>query len=412
MVRKRETDVVIVGAGPVGLFAANLLGGRGLGAQIFDQDWRTALHTYAAILHPSTLRLLASVGLERALLGSGYRLEKVGFYERDTLHAQLDFTQLDPEYPYLFIVPQSALESAFEERLRAAHKSVDWNHRIQEISEEERSVVVTVARLDKVTSGYPIAKTEWEVTKQSRVRASYLIGADGYHSFTRRHLGLDYERLGDLINFAVFEMEIERGAGREARVYLNEDETNAYLPLGEKRCRWSFQIKMPAKKRRPDAEDLARFLAERAPWFGPVPGELLWSSYVGFDQRLASGFGRGRIWLAGDALHMNGPIGAQSINTGLREACDLSNALADILQERAGSEILASYAAERHAEWHRLLGPDRVRAVPGANAWVARRAERILPCVPSTGADLEKLLAQIGLELSSQPCDCDRWQDA
>jgi 2-polyprenyl-6-methoxyphenol hydroxylase-like FAD-dependent oxidoreductase len=115
-----------------------------------------------------------------------------------------------------------------------------------------------------------------------------------------------------------------------------------------------------------------------------------------FERRLADRVGGGRVWLAGDAAHITGPVGAQSMNVGLREAHELADAIASA-RGGAGTAAFAAYDAGRKREWERLLAPGVVAATADATAWARKRAERILPCVPASGAHLTTLLAQLGL---------------
>ena len=125
--------------------------------------------------------------------------------------------------------------------------------------------------------------------------------------------------------------------------------TDAVWPLPDGYCRWSFQLAdftAPESSRVKDRiglqlgtsqfpvlaeENLHALLAERASWFGGRVDEIDWRIVVRFESRLAEGFGNGRLWLAGDAGHMTGPVGMQSMNVGLREA----NELARIIHEPA-----------------------------------------------------------------------------
>ena len=141
-------------------------------------------------------------------------------------------------------------------------------------------------------------------------------------------------------------------------------------------------------------------VAERAPWFARDAPKIGWSIEVRFERRLARSFGRGRVWLAGDAAHLTGPAGMQSMNAGLAEAGELAVRIASVKTNRARLSTLEEYGHERHAEWSFLLGR-RGGLRPGRDAspFVARNAARILPCLPAIGADLEPLAAQLGLEV-------------
>jgi 2-polyprenyl-6-methoxyphenol hydroxylase-like FAD-dependent oxidoreductase len=141
-------------------------------------------------------------------------------------------------------------------------------------------------------------------------------------------------------------------------------------------------------------------LHQRAPWFEKGKVEIGWSIEVRFEHRLAAAFGRGRVWLAGDAAHLTGPAGMQSMNAGLAEAHDLAARMKRIRDGQAGLDLLDAYGRERLAEWGFLLGRrGGLRAGPSASEFVAKNAARILPCLPASGPEIAPLAAQLGLEV-------------
>ena len=99
-----------------------------------------------------------------------------------------------------------------------------------------------------------------------------------------------------------------------------------------------------------------RFLDQRAPWFGERIKHIDWRIVVRFEQRMAASFGRGRVWLAGDAGHLTGPAGMQSMNVGLREAKGLTDIMADALGGNESTQQFEDYNQQRQAEWRQLLG--------------------------------------------------------
>jgi 2-polyprenyl-6-methoxyphenol hydroxylase-like FAD-dependent oxidoreductase len=252
--------------------------------------------------------------------------------------------------------------------------------------------------MEKYSMGYPVARTEWMVTKETDVRSDFLVGADGYHSFVRKTAESRFEHLGDAQAFAVFEIPCPVDFRDEARVLFHEGTTNVVWPLGENRARWSFEVDREAPPE-PNLETLHEMLRTRAPWFEHEVEELYWSTTALFERRLVDRFGQGRIWLAGDAAHITGPVGAQSMNVGLREAHDLAGRLSDLLEKGGSPESLKEFDKERQSEWRKLLGVSPGMQPPAdAPGWAREHAARILPCIPASGGDMDTLLEQIGLK--------------
>ncbi len=396
---KRESDVLVVGAGPVGLFTALCLAERGVGVQVIDKEWRGSVHSYALALHPESLRLLAEHGVAEDDLGRCHRIERIAFYDGEKPASIIDFAKLDSPYPYVLVVPQSSVEHAVEKQLEHRKVRVFWNHQAMNMEQTKDAVAARVARMEKFSTGYPIAHTEWMVTKETDTRHGFVVGADGYQSFVRKQFDVDFENVGKAEAFCVFEFPCEIPFEREARVVFHEGTTNVIWPLGEGRGRWSFQVD-PSDPPAPKIETLKKMIAERAPWFDGNIEEITWATTAMFERRLVNRFGTDRIWLAGDAAHGAGPVGAQSMNVGLREAHDLVGCLTEGMRTSSAGAALESYGSERQDEWRRLLCMgSAVEADSAASDWTRGQADRILPCIPASGKDLRLLLGQIGLRL-------------
>lgn len=397
----QRTAVAVVGGGPVGLLTALAIASRNVEVQVFDKDRRTVLHSYALALHPESLRILDELGLAGRLVGQGHPIRTVAFYAGGQRRAELDFSKLRGKFPFLLVLPQSRLEAALEEALHARRVRVHWNHRVQDFALGDEGVRLEVARLDQVTTGYPIARTEWVVTKTLQVEATYGVGADGYHSLVRRKLGIEIADVGPAQSFSVYELTAGGELPDEARVLLDEGGSGVYWPLGGGRCRFSFELPEDESQRLSEAR-LRELIGRRAPWFSAEPREVYWSTAVRFERRLAETFAAGQVYLAGDAVHLTGPLGAQSMNVGLREAAEVARRIGEAVRARAEAEHAQAYDASRREEWKRLLGLEGAPWVlPGADPWVADNREKILPAIPASGRDLEALLRQIGLTMGS-----------
>ncbi|MCP3980705.1 MAG: NAD(P)-binding protein [bacterium] len=398
MFNRHHGDALVVGAGPVGLFSALRLAQRGVKTEIIDKHWRTGIHSYALCLHPRSLELLNEAGLADALIEQGSRVHKVGFLRDGQPLAELDLGSLETPYPYLLVLPQSAFEAVLEQELRKHRIKVRWNHRLEHFEEKNDELVSEVARLDQVASGYPIARMEWTVTKTLEFRHKFIVGADGYHSAVRNALDIDFDQRGELAIFAVYEFEGGDDATDELRVLFDGDMTSVLWPMADNRFRFSFQIRQPDEYEA-TRERLNEFIEQRAPWFPQCRGDLFWSTIVQFDRRLAHSMGRDRTWLAGDSAHLTIPAGVQSMNAGMVDASCLARAVADVVQDGAGLDVLSEYSAERLAETEQLFrGGDELRASGVSEGWDAKLRGRVLACTPGTGPHLATLLAQVGLE--------------
>ena len=397
MFRHRDPEVLVVGAGPVGLVTALFLQQYGVAVEIVDMHQRTAQHSYALAVHPRTLRVLDEAGLSDGLIGAGRKLTTVAFYQGRERRAEVDYSVLASKHPYLLVVRQSLLERAAEEALHHKKLTVLWRHRLQALDAENTRPLAEVAKLDQVATGYPVARSEWVVVRSETIRPAYVVGADGYDSAVRRMAGIEMEEHGTGQIFSVYEIEAAGELPAEVRVILDPGLTSVYWPLEEGRCRWGFQIERPSEHE-PSTERLEQLIAARAPWWAARPTQIYWSTLGLFESRLTRTFGKGGVWLVGDAAHQAAPLGVHSMNSGLVEAQELSTRMMRILRSEAEPALLQEFATEMHEAWQRLLGSDRaVRALAGADPWVREAAARIVACIPASGEDLEPLLTQIGL---------------
>ena len=336
MFGRKKPEVLVVGAGPVGLFTALQLAKQGVRVEIIDKDWRTGAHSYALALHPSSLALLHDLGLLTEVLDQAYLVKTIGIYDANDRQAEIQTPDGNTYGGLVAVLRQDVLEALLEEALKAAGVSVLWNHELSDLASSPDSCRVTIDQLVKETVGYAVAHTEWTIGKTVRMDVPFVIGADGHRSAVRRRMDIDFDSAGQTQHFAVFECKTNADLGHEMKVVFAGNSANVLWPMQDGRCRWSFQLSdyaAPEETRTKDRlsvqlgtgqypvlseESFEHFLNERAPWFDATIEEILWRIVVRFERRMASCFGKERVWLVGDAGHVTGPVGMQSMNVGIQ----------------------------------------------------------------------------------------------
>jgi 2-polyprenyl-6-methoxyphenol hydroxylase-like FAD-dependent oxidoreductase len=410
-----DPEVLVAGAGPVGMFAALALAKRGVQVQIVDSALQPATHSYALALHPRSTQLLKGAGLYESVMAESYPVHRAGLYDQNGRKAEFAIGDGSPGSA-LAVLRQDVLEEYLEAALLDMGVAVMWSHRLSRAVANEQYVSTTVEALEKESRGYAVAHTEWVVADTTELHPRYVIGADGYSSWVRRTLRISFPEVARPQYFAVFEFASDVDAANEMRIVFAGDTTNVMWPVPEGHIRWAFELPSyvaHGSTREKDRfavqvdageypilteERLRTLLAERAPWFTGSVGEITWRIVVRFERRLAESFGRERMWLAGDSAHLTGPAGVQSMNSGLAEASDLASIIAASLGGEEAGERFAEYDRSYRECWNALLGLNGdVYASESANPWVVKHATALLPCLPGIGNEAVDLARRLGL---------------
>lgn len=416
MFNKKTADIMVLGAGPVGLTAAHALTDKGMDFVLVDREQHTNTHSYALALHPETLELLDRLQIIDPVLEQALRLQRVAIYDYDRQQAVIDYSQLPVKYPYLAVLGQNELESILIKSLAQKGKKPLWNHRVRCIDEYDHGAHVTVDRLMEGMTGYAVAYIDLQVDKIFEYDTRYIIGADGYHSKARHTAGIQFIAIAPAKDYAVFEFATDADLPMEMRLIVEDHGTHIFWPRPNGRCRFSFQMPPNSAKRSHRRKDrhlidnnqinnpelshsnLQRLLAAHAPWFKGKVKFISWRMMVHFEHRLAENFGRNRIWLAGDAAHIAPPAGILSMNVGMHEAVDLVEHLSTDDSDDVRNFRLHAYGADRLGEWKRLLDTDH--HIVGTNAtaaWLLQHHDDIIGNIPVSGEHLSEVLKQLHL---------------
>jgi 2-polyprenyl-6-methoxyphenol hydroxylase-like FAD-dependent oxidoreductase len=386
---EEEAPVLIVGGSLVGLTASVLLGAQGVRHILVERHRGTAIHPRAAAFHQRTLEIFRSVGLQEAVEQAAEREfvqngaimavdrlsgKELAWFYRDVNDG---VEHLSPARR-LFIT-QIGLEPVL--RARAAELGADLRYatELAGFSQDDHGVVATIRPRDG--------------GEERRIRARYMIAADGAHSPVRRALGVPMAGRGDFAQcFTIYFSADVRELLRERNlsvVYVNQPGLLAFF-----RFSITADAGFLAVFRTDDAgggHDEARCAALVRAALGvgeehPVEIEnvQLWTAAAD----TATAFRKGRVFLAGDAAHVMPPTGGFGGNTGVADAQNLAWKLAMTLDGRAGPALLDSYDAER--------GPIAALTVEQA---YRRYVDRVDPTLPSDG--LGPTLADTALELGA-----------
>lgn len=384
--------VLVVGAGPVGLMAALHLARRDVRVQVIDRSERSAVKSFAVVLHPRTVALLGELGIIEPLRWQGHSFARVAVFARGRRQALLTMP-VDGELAHGGLtLPQDVLRTALEAELRAAGVEVEYGWRLASVEQTAGEVHC------RIEDGRPPAEEHAAARASQTLVAEFVIGADGFQSSVRSAVGIAFVKLAPERPFAFFDVPEPPPAGNTAELAFGEHASTMY-PLRGELTRYSFEL--PSAPVRPlGPSELNELRRARMPWHASNVERIEWSGVRSFQPALAERLGRGRVWLVGDAAHVASPTGAQSLNVGLREARELVNGVCDCLAGRELEHLTRGYAEQRRVEWHRLLSVGTKASFAGRTpSWASEHVRELLGCLPASGDDLDDLLAQLGINL-------------
>jgi 2-polyprenyl-6-methoxyphenol hydroxylase-like FAD-dependent oxidoreductase len=361
---KLDTEVVVAGGGPVGLTSALLLARAGISVTLLEQEPAISRDLRASTFHPPTLDMLDTLGLGDKVVAEGIpcphwqiRLHPSG--ERAVF--DLGVLEKDTRHPYRLQCEQWKLAVAIAGAVAAEGKAnVVFNGKVTGFTQNADGV-----RIDTETGG-----------KKQTLRAKFLIGADGSRSSVRDALGFPFE--GEtypettlLATTTVQFNEHLEGLSnvsycwKQGSVGARPRATGNNFALLRVPGRWRVSIypreDMPIQDQlTEDAIEAA--LQEIVP--RPERYHIIEKRPYRVHQRIVPRYGDGRVWLAGDAAHLNSPTGGMGLNGGLHDAFELTAGVIDVLRKGAALDRLTLYDRRRRptARDEILAQSDRNRA--------------------------------------------------
>lgn len=325
-----DTNVLIVGAGPVGLFLANECARRGLSFRIVEAHASQSEHSKALAIFPRTLEILDMAGLVGPFLEEANRVTSVAVVAHQRTLADLRFAPEESLYPFIAMVPQDVTERVLLEQLRKAGGEVEYETTFVSADQKRDCVVASLERKgERIT-----------------LRASFVVGCDGAHSAVRRQLGLPFDGEEYDASFMLADADTnETLPADQMQLCPHESGPLAIFPMSAKRRRIVATLQSPQGDA-PSLDLVQKLLAQRAP-DGIQARGLRWSTYFRIHHRQVARLGTGRIFVAGDAAHIHSPFGGQGMNTGLHDVWNLAWKLDLTLRGHATPALLDSYTAER-----------------------------------------------------------------
>ena len=334
--------VVIAGAGPTGLMCALALTRQGIPVMLFEAEPALTHDLRAGSFHPPTLEMMAPYGVTARMLETGIKVRHWQIRNKPgDLIAEFDLDLLADEtaHPYRLHLEQHRLTPIQLDILRAGGGAdIHFGHRVTGFTQNADGVSVAVENGDGERS----------------IEASLLIGADGGRSAVRKETGVEFEGFTWPEIFVVVSTPYDFGARGFARnTYIADPvEFGAMFKLPDEGPPGLWRLAYPAN---PDESDEALLAPERVEAAlqrfaaKPEPYEVRYKSTYRVHQRVAQNFRAGRVLLAGDAAHLNNPLGGFGLNSGIHDAVNLCDKLGRLWRGEGGPELLDLYSRQRRA---------------------------------------------------------------
>jgi len=334
--------VVIAGAGPTGLMCALALRRQGIPVALFEAEPALTHDLRAGSFHPPTLEMMAPYGITDRMLETGIKVRHWQIRNKPgDLIAEFDLNLLADvtPYPHRLHLEQHRLTPIQLDLLRnEGGADIRFGTKITGFAQNNDGVSVTVE------SG----------GEERTVEASWLIGADGGRSTVRRVLDVEFEGFTWPELFVVASTPYDFGArGFAFNCYIADpDEWGALFKLPDAGPPGLWRLAYPVNPDESDAALLEPARVEAALQRllrKPEPYDVRYKSTYRVHQRVAVSFRTGRVLLAGDAAHLNNPLGGFGLNSGIHDAINLCDKLGRFWRGEGGDDLLDLYSRQRRA---------------------------------------------------------------
>jgi len=328
--------VLIVGAGPVGLFSAWLLSEQGIEFRMIDPSSEPSHTSKALAVHSRTLEMMASLGIVDHFVSQGNHLDGVCIYNQKAKRLVTAALSLgsDLPYPMTLALPQSETEGILIHLLEKKGIFVERGIRFSHCQESGDHLDVELLNAQE---------------QVETLQVKYLLGCDGYHSQAREEMKVPYEGTDMALRFLMMDGQIQWPFDRShIHVLYHHLGTCASFPM-KNFDRIIIEVANdPTVPKDEEAmpEQIKHLMKDR--WGVEIEiSDVQWLSHFYVHERLAKHYRHNRVLLLGDAAHVHSPAGGQGMNTGLQDAYNLIWKLAFVIRGNTNSDLLDSYEQER-----------------------------------------------------------------
>jgi 2-polyprenyl-6-methoxyphenol hydroxylase-like FAD-dependent oxidoreductase len=342
MAKDLTTEVLIVGAGPTGLMAANQLMRFGIDCIIIDKKSGPTVESRAIAITARSLEIYQQLGLAHEAVNGGKKFEYFNLYSKGKQKAEVKIGEIGKglsEFNFVLAFEQSKNEELLSRNLINNGKSIHWNHEFVKLTEFKNEIKAVVRASNETLT----------------ISSKYLIACDGAGSPVRIQLGFSFHGGTYEHKFFVVDALMQWNLGFNKLIICPADQNFcAFLPLKNDRTYRIIGTLPKSYFNRDDItfSDIEKVVIETMEV--DIKFESTnWFSIYKLHHRGVEHFRKERVFLAGDSAHIHSPAGGQGMNTGLQDAYNLSWKLAFVLRNQANTTLLDTYNEERlpFAKW-------------------------------------------------------------
>ncbi|HME54571.1 MAG TPA: NAD(P)/FAD-dependent oxidoreductase [Candidatus Lokiarchaeia archaeon] len=312
-----DAQVIIVGAGPVGLLLGNLLGKKNIDTLILETKLEGRPGSRAIGISPPSLEILHRLDLDTQFIQKGIKGKIASFHDENIRLASVRIKKLPTRYSFVLAMSQSITESILEERLQTCgHVKFLRGHEVVDVVETTDGVTITARDVNQ--------------TSTRTFTARFACACDGERSVVRKKLGIPFVGSFYKPTFVMGDYKDRSGYGDDAHLWFTADGSVEAFPIADGKRRWIIQT-------RSYMMDVPVGILERVVFYRTrFPLDIkdkTWESSFGVQHFMAETYHHGMVFLCGDAAHTMSPIGGQGMNTGFADAEFLAFILSHALQD-------------------------------------------------------------------------------
>jgi 2-polyprenyl-6-methoxyphenol hydroxylase-like FAD-dependent oxidoreductase len=327
-------DVLVVGAGPVGLVAASELARRGVRVRVIDKLTQPTDQSRAIAVHARSLDMYDRMGIVDEMLSTGIKAFAMQMHAGPKELFRVPLADVDSAFPFTLTTAQTETERVLGRHLESLGITVERGIELVALNQDGDAARVTLRRQDGSTEQFS---------------ASWVIGADGGHSTVRKMVGT--KLAGSFVGerFLLGDVDCEHSLDLDSmHTVLAPEGTVVILPMQDGRMRILAALgDAPGTplNLNPTQDELQSILDQRVGGIQVLRSHWLTAFEIHHARVPAYRFGR--VFLAGDAAHIHSPAGGQGMNTGMQDVFNLAWKLAAVIKGDAGETLLNSYEVER-----------------------------------------------------------------